>query len=98
MNMKKALFVIALPMLLASQAFACDPISQNATKMNEVLSQSNNPENVQAVALRNKAMYCHQNAINLGLQGDAHTNYMTSCINKNAALEQKTALSKGQKI
>jgi hypothetical protein len=96
--MKKALFAIVLPMLLASPAFACDPVSQNATKMNEALSQNNNPENVQAVALRNKAMYCHQNAINLGLQGDAHASYMTRCINKNAALEQKTALTKGQQI
>jgi hypothetical protein len=66
--------------------------------MHETIAQSNNPENVQAVALRNTAMYCHQKAINLGLQGNAHANYMTSCINKNEALEQKTALSKGQKI
>ena len=96
--MKKALFAIALPMLLASPAFACDPVSQNATKMNETLTQNSSPENVQAVALRNKAMYCHQNAKNLGLLGDAHANYMTSCINKNEALELKASMSKGQKI
>lgn len=95
---RKILFIAALPLLLVSQAFACDPVSQNSAEVHAALTKASSPENVQATALREKAMRCHQNAKNLGLKGDAHTNYMESCMYKNDALELRTAMSKGQTI
>lgn len=95
---RKALFIIGLSMLLVPQAFACEGVSENAVEMHAALAKTNTPENVQAVALQRKAMYCTQNAKNLGLKGDRQTSYVTSCINENDALKARTAFLKGQKI
>jgi hypothetical protein len=92
----KALFIIGLPMLLVSQAFACE--ADHTAAMQSIIAKSSTPENVKAVALHNKAMYCEQNAKNLRLQGDDQVNYVTSCLNKNDALDLKTSSHNGQKI
>jgi hypothetical protein len=95
---RKVLFIVALPLLLVSQAFACEGVSENAAAMHAAIAKTSTPENVRAVSLHNKAMYCKQSAINLRLQGDAQANYVASCINQNDALELKASTLKGHKI
>ena len=87
---RKVLFVISLPMLLASQAFACE--ADHTAAMRSIIAKSSAPDNVRVSALHQKAMYCEQNAINLRLQGDQKVSYLTSCINQNDAQRQRTSI------
>ena len=87
---RKVLFVVGLPMLLASQAFACE--ADHTAAMQAIIAKSSKPDNVRVVALREKAMTCEQNSINLHLQGDQKVSYLTSCINANDAKAKHDAM------
>lgn len=86
---RKILFVIGLPMLMISQAFACE--ADHTALMRSIIAKSSSPANVREVSLHQKAMYCEQNAINLRLQGDKKTGYLASCMNKNEANERQAS-------
>ena len=85
--MKLNMFFIAtgLSALLAASAYAGD--TEHTALMLSKLAQDSSPDNVKAVALQQKTLTCGQNAKNLRLQDTEKASYITSCINKNEALE-----------
>lgn len=57
------------------------------------LAQASSPENVKAVALQQKTMYCAQNAKNKQLQGKEKEDYLATCMTENEALASFQSIS-----
>ncbi len=87
--MKRPLFVaLGLSLLLAAPAYSCE--ADHTAAMMSQIEKTSAPSNVQAVALKQKASYCEQNAKNLGLQGSERANYLGACVSNNAAAESRS--------
>ncbi len=81
--MKRPLIVaLGLPLLFAATANACEA---DAAAMMSQITKASAPSNVKAMALKQKAAQCEQNARNFGLQGGQRTIYVDTCVNQNDA-------------
>ena len=91
---RNMLFItVGLSVLLATSASAGE--NEHTALMQSKLAQDSSPANVKAVTLQQKTLNCEQNAKNQRLQGTEKASYVTSCINKNDALEHFSKNNRG---
>ncbi len=88
--MKSPLFVaLGLSLLFAAPAYSCE--ADHTAAMMSQISKASAPSNVLAVALKQKAAQCEQNAKNFGLQGNERAGYVGTCVSKNDAAERRAS-------
>jgi len=83
---------VSISMLFVIPAFASNDIQALTAR----LAKDSSPENVKAVALKQKTMNCEQNAKNKKLQDSQKLNYISACLNKNEALLAYSSLNNQQ--
>ena len=81
MKHTKLFTAVGFSMFLAFPAFA----GNDSQVLAASLAKASSPENVKAVALQQKTMYCAQNAKNKQLQGKEKDQYLTACMSENEA-------------
>jgi len=81
--MKKSVLAAAFVLAIITSISAV--AANDAKSLTARLAKESTPENVKAVALRQKKMSCLQNAKNKKLQNEQKENYLSVCMNKNEA-------------
>lgn len=69
-------------------------LAEQSVFMKSCLAEASSPENVRAVALRQKKAYCDKNVKNKALQGSEKESYLTACMNNNEAQAQFAQLNR----